>query len=147
MVLAAAGIWYISGGRVYSVQTNSMQPVFAAGDAIIAGGLEYEIRIGDIVSYYDRDQPHLVLTHRVIASSDSVLTTKGDANPQPDLPIQRNQVISRAVIVAPSLGRVMDWLKRPLGLLIGLYIPAIIVTVGILLRHTRTGHSVYHYRS
>lgn len=127
------GLWFIQGGRVYTVASGSMQPTIAIGDIVVVVPLKSGdvIRMGDIVSYRDKQVPGLILTHRVIAidSPHGRLITKGDNTTHADIPIRRAQLVGRVGWTLPWLGHLIDWLRRPPGLIVGIYIPLTIVAI------------------
>jgi signal peptidase len=148
VMLACLSLWFISGGRIYSVATDSMRPIFAAGDAVLVRPVSFEqLRPGDIVSFRDRDQPSLVTTHRIITidSQRARITTKGDNVAQADLPVSFAQVLGRAEYVAPHLGKLLQWLRTPVGLVIAIYIPAVTILI-FELRRLLYRASVTRYR-
>lgn len=127
LLLAVAAAWYMLGGRVLSVQTNSMRPVFTAGDAVLVTRVTKEdLHAGDIVSFRDATRPEIILSHRIVQISDRTLITKGDNTPQKDLPITADRIIGRAQFVAPGLGTFMNWLRTPYGLVLAIYIPLLL---------------------
>ena len=131
------------GGHVLTVQTNSMKPVFQAGDAIIAWRVDpANLRVGDIVSYRSLRDPSVVVSHRIVAISrdHSVLTTQGDALGVGDPAIAPQAVIGRVSAVAPGLGRLLTWLRSPVGLVVAVYLPCLIV----IAQQTRQIVRIFH---
>lgn len=125
IIIFAAG-WTISGGRLYRVQTGSMQPGIRPGDAVLTRPLTFEqLRVGDVVVFRDSAAASLRTTHRVTAVdyARATFTTQGDNNPTADLPHNARLLEARATYVAPHLGSYLDWVVTLPGLMLGVYLP------------------------
>jgi len=88
------------------IASGSMAPTLNPGDvAIIISVPPRTIRIGDVIQYYTAD---MMIIHRVIdtyrAGGTRWFITKGDANTEPDDPVNQNQVIGKSVFTIPQLG-------------------------------------------
>lgn len=88
------------------IASGSMTPTLNPGDiAIIISVPPQTIEIGDIIQYYTAD---MMVIHRVIdtyrAGGTRGFITKGDANAEPDDPVNQNQVIGKSVFIIPQLG-------------------------------------------
>jgi signal peptidase len=88
------------------IASGSMTPTLNSGDvAIIISVPPRTIRIGDVIQYYTAD---VMVIHRVIdtytAGGTCWFITKGDANIEPDDPVNQNQVIGKSVFTFPQLG-------------------------------------------
>jgi signal peptidase len=88
------------------IASGSMTPTLNTGDiAIIISVPSQTIKIGDIIQYYTAD---MTIIHRVIDTYRTGGTcwfiTKGDANTEPDDPVNQNQVIGKSVFTIPQLG-------------------------------------------
>lgn len=95
------------------IASGSMTPTLNPGDiAIIISVPSQTIKIGDIIQYYTAD---MTVIHRVIdtyrAGGTRWFITKGDANTEPDDPVNQNQVIGKSVFTIPQLGWVSVALK------------------------------------
>ena len=113
------------GGQLLAVQSNSMQPVFAAGDALIVLPAHH-IQPGEIVSYHNPTGNNIMVSHRATATDESLgtITTKGDAQKQSSaVAIQTSSVVGRAVGVIPGLGRIMNVVRKPIVVVTLVYIP------------------------
>lgn len=117
---------YMLGYRMYAVQTGSMQPAIHAGDVVLVQPVRSP-QLGDIVSYRDRTNATLVVTHRVTSVHNSTVITQGDAMPMSDKAIGSNQVIGRAVLVLPNLGLWIGRIRSPLGIAVTCGLPAIVI--------------------
>lgn len=123
--------WHLHGKQVLGVQTGSMRPFFAPGDAVIVqpvatkGRAAY--RAGDIVAYRSLHDEAVVVTHRVVAVDQRTgwLTTKGDALQIGDPTIPPRLVIGKAEAVAPHLGTLLKTARQPIVLILAVYVPAL----------------------
>lgn len=103
--------------RILSIQTNSMQPTFSAGDAVVVRKINYRLSVGDIVAYKSLVHGQTI-THRVRAITDSQIVTQGDAADTADAPIPSKQVTGQAILVISALGRILTLLHNPIWLLL-----------------------------
>ena len=103
-VIAAA----IGTGRVaYEVtEGTSMEPTYHSGDLVVTARAG-SYRIGDIVSYQNKDKSGVVL-HRITGGDATGFVLKGDNNQSYD-PINpaADEVIGRAVLHLPNVGAVL----------------------------------------
>jgi signal peptidase I len=150
MLLLGAGWWFMQGGRVYGVQTGSMAPTFAPGEAVLVRPVPADtLRVGDIVAYRNAKQPSLIVSHRIVAKNVRAGTflTQGDHNHQSDNPITTTQIIGKITARAPGLGRIAAWLRKPAVAIIGLYMPVAVVVASELRRwYYQVSHVSYSLR-
>lgn len=85
----------IFGYSVLSTETGSMSPTIEVGDIIIIK-IGDEIKENDIITYKQDD---VLITHRIEQIDGDTIITKGDYNNIQDEPIERNQVIGKAVYI------------------------------------------------
>jgi signal peptidase len=125
VISAGLAILYGQGDRLLSVQTASMTPVFRPGDAVYVKPLKSgEVRKGQIVSYRSLIDPKITISHRVVGINDSQLITRGDALNQNDPPFGSDRLIGQGVAVLPKLGYVMEFLRKPIGISLLVFLPA-----------------------
>ena len=143
--------FHAHGQRLLSVQSPSMRPTFQPGDALIVTPVKsHQLRVGQVISYRSPRDPRLVISHRLVKVDRPTgwLTTQGDALRTADQPFPPNLVVGRATAVAPGLGRLLDWLHRPIGLLLMVYLPALALIISETLRlaaHFNRPYSVRLY--
>lgn len=146
-LIALSAMWYLLGGRMYSVQTNSMQPAFKAGDAVLSKRIgPKDVALGTVISYRDRSNQQVLISHRVVQVDRYGFITKGDNNPEQDLPIAGSAVHGQVYAVAPKLGAVLSWLRTPLGLTISVYVPAFVACSLIVARVLYQSRVMYRLR-
>lgn len=134
LIVLAAGlsILRIRGDRLLSVQTASMVPAFRPGDAIIVRPVSLrDLRPGDVISYHSPHNPALIISHRLLSIDRRTgrLTTAGDALRVADPAFSPNLLAGRAIAVFPRFGLVLDWLRRPVGLVTAIYLPASVAII------------------
>ena len=147
-LLAAAGLAYarISGHAIYSVQSGSMSPAIERGDAVIVGKSSADLGVGDIVSFTTPEYPGVIVTHRIMQIDKAAgrLITKGDVAGRADKPVPTGQVIGTTDRIVPYLGYGLDFLRRPAGLVVVLYLPAFVLASGELKRLARQYERRYY---
>lgn len=107
----------VAGGERFTVLTGSMDPTYPPGTLIVVEPVEPdELAIGMPVTYQLRSGDPTVVTHRIIASTQSAkggrtYITQGDANNVPDeKPVLYEQIRGRVRYSIPYLGYVNNWL-------------------------------------
>jgi len=135
LLMAAAVLTFLApyfGWRVDTVLSGSMEPGLKVGGVVITRPVEVEdIKVEDIITFYSPLSEKLT-SHRVIAVEDSSsfhFRTKGDANEDADpfilLPAQN--VVGKVCFHLPYLGYATQFVKTPLGLLLTLCIPGLVI--------------------
>jgi len=112
--------------------SGSMEPTIMTGDAIVNKRVDGELKIGDIVTYRSED-PYfygIMITHRIIdiktENGETVYVTKGDDNATRDrLPVKRNQIYGKVVMVIPKIGYLQMFLATSYGWIIAIVIPCV----------------------
>lgn len=119
------------GSKLLSVQSGSMVPALHKGDLVVVRKTPArELRVGDVVTYTSREDNAQTITHRIASMAGDMqgrMTTKGDANNTPDKAIVPSQVVGRVEHRLPFVGFIVDFIKHPLGLILIIYLPTLIV--------------------
>lgn len=141
LVMSLAALYALSqGAKFLSVQSGSMVPTYHKGDLVVDMRVPVQqLAVGDVVTYTN---PRLFngepITHRIIQTpsndNDQQFVTKGDANPAADPPIKAHNIIGKVGFSVPLLGFLFDFVRKPLGLLILIYVPAITIVVAEIRR-------------
>lgn len=117
------------------VVSGSMEPVFHENDMIIyQEHAKEDYELGDIVVYV-RDkgtEDEILITHRLIGISEEQLITKGDANTISDKPVRWEQLVGRVVFLIPGIGKLVDFLRSPLGIVISVLLIAGLSVLNLL---------------
>lgn len=104
-----------------------MQPVFAAGDALIVLPVDTnKVQPGEIVSYRNPTGDNTIVSHRIVAidSKLQTVTTRGDAQKQAEpVAMTSSQMVGRVVGMVPGLGRAMMFVQNPIALIAVIYVP------------------------
>lgn len=82
----------LTGGKIYQIETGSMEPTIKTGSYVLVRPSE-ELKTGQIVMF-DEPGSAVPIVHRVVAvnAGGKTLTTRGDANGADDASIDRSQV-------------------------------------------------------
>ena len=108
----SGGVPSLFGYQMYVIVSPSMSPEINVGDVIISEKYEdQELEVGDVVQYVGKGGKidGKIITHEIISidgeGSDETIVTKGVANPEPDPPIKRSDIISvmkyKTIILGP----------------------------------------------
>lgn len=110
--------WF--GYNIYNVLTSSMEPDLPMGSVVYVKECDpASLQQGEIITFRLSRATGLVETHRVIKNDTKMqkITTKGDANAQPDItPVQYNRVVGKVVFKIPFLGIVSEKIQSPAGI-------------------------------
>lgn len=132
----------IMGKSFITIQSDSMDPTFKAGDLIIGNVLTDDekktLQKGDVITFYsdlNGDGINELNTHRIVDKYEEsgyiYYVTKGDnqsTNPVND----KNPVISQYALAkytgtrVPGVGRVINFLQSSLGFLLVIVIPLVL---------------------
>lgn len=121
----------------YVVSSGSMEPNLNVNDVLIVrdGGSFDTLRVGDIIVFDRPEGGDRVIVHRIVEiiegrDGDSIIRTKGDANPSSipgtDFPITRDDYIGKVVYVIPGVGLITKVISPPVNYIIIAIILAIL---------------------
>lgn len=135
LVVCAAALTIIGpfiGWRVNVVLSGSMEPALQTGSVILTRPIAPEqVKAGDIILFSSGPGGSFYTTHRVIGisqSPDLQFTTKGDANKDKDpSPVSSAQLAGVLVLGIPYLGYILPLIKTPLGIVMLIGLPALIL--------------------
>lgn len=115
------------GGQLLAVQSNSMQPVFAAGDALIVWPAHH-LQTGQIVSYRNPTGDNTIVSHRIVSigKKTNTITTLGDAQKGQSVSVPSEEVLGNVVAVVPKFGKLLAGSSHPIALGLLVYTPAIV---------------------
>lgn len=142
--LMIAGLAYIhsSQAQLFSVQSGSMSPALSKGDLTVVHSVpSKQLSAGDIITFASPDNPRVSITHRIVKTpsqtKSGLFVTKGDANSVADTPIAGSSIVGRVDAQLPAVGHAIDFIRNPIGLLLIIYVPALLVVIDELRRlHT-----------
>lgn len=102
------------GYRAVCVLSGSMEDTLSVGDAVIIKE-DKSYFVNDIISFREGSE---IITHRIIAITDSGFMTKGDANNTVDSEIVRKEnIIGKEVLIIPWIGYIRIALMSHTGLI------------------------------
>jgi len=122
----------LCGQRAVVVLSGSMEPVFSPGDVLIERSIEpSRVQVGQIVTFHEPGTDRM-LTHRVRTiesrGAQLVFTTKGDAdNSVQRWAIGRDGQLGQPVQAIPKIGYLVTFAKTPLGLIVVVLLPLLLV--------------------
>lgn len=138
----------VSGLRALSVQTGSMDPTIRVHDLVlVAPRTPTQVTSGAVVAFRSQTQPGLVIMHRLIAvdRTANTLVTKGDANDRYDVPVPTQALDGEVVYVIPYIGGLVDAACTPYGLVLLVYLPALLIIYAEIRRAYRGVSTQRHY--
>lgn len=115
-----------------SVESASMTPAVKRGDAVVLRTVKpSELSVGDIVSYRSPANQSVIITHRVVAVEQTwgLVITKGDNAQRNDRPVPMSDIIGRVDLRVAYLGAALNFLRSPAGLVVAVYLPALIIVI------------------
>lgn len=125
----------IRGTRFLRVATDSMEPGIRKGDLVVALPSTVWPKVGDVVSFTSNISPGEIITHRVqtVDTVKDLIVTKGDNAVLADSPIRKHQIVGIIAWHSAVAGKIVHLLRRPFGLVIGIYLPGLAI-IGYELR-------------
>ena len=136
MLIVAAALTFLAprfGWRVDAVFSGSMEPEIRVGSVLITRPVEAEtIEVGDVITF-NSPLSETPTTHRVVSvekGSELRLQTKGDANEDADpFTVPAQNVLGTACFHVPYFGYASQFVKTPLGFILTLCVPGLIIMV------------------
>jgi signal peptidase I len=115
----------ILGYRALTVLSNSMQPIFSAGDIILIKNNQ-EPKVNDIITYKHPDG--ILVSHRVIQivkkNGRTLYKTKGDNNNVDDhILIPSKDILGIEKMIIPKAGFAAKFVSSPIGISIFVIFP------------------------
>jgi len=118
------------GWKPFIILSGSMESEIMPGDIAIVKEVDTKsLKVGDVIAFKNDD---LVITHRIkeIKTQDgkTKYITKGDNNNTNDFDaVTPDQVEGIYVLRIPNLGNLAIFIQTPIGMLVGLSIPLILL--------------------
>lgn len=122
----------IPGYQARIVQSGSMEPAISTG-ALVVVHQQAQYSVGDVITFTTSGSD-IPTTHRIMSDGlqqgELVYYTKGDANNNQDLePVTLAQILGRVLISIPYLGYVLDFARQPLGFVLLIGVPALLIFI------------------
>ena len=139
---AGSGVPSVLGLRPFSVQSDSMLPVFAKGDLVIDRAVSdpSTLEVGDIITFWTIINGQRVLnTHRIVEIADLgnylYFETKGDNNPIPDTTgVHQNDIVGVYLTKLPNVGTVLDFMQTSVGFAVCIVLPVAVFFIYELIK-------------
>ena len=137
-IYAKKGDSHAPAFSIYTIVSPSMTPKIKVYDVIVNLKVDSpaDIKVGDIITFKSSSSLTygMTITHRVkdiqIVNGEYQYTTQGDNNLTPDLaPALYKNIIGKAVIKIPQLGRVQFFVASKFGWLMVVVLPALYVII------------------
>jgi len=131
-VLLIVSVLPITGNiKFLTVLSGSMEPTIKTGSIILVKPIA-DYKIGDIITFGPTTKTMPPTTHRIaeikVVGDQPVYITKGDANESVDSrEIQKSDVIGKEIIKVPYLGYVIDFVRKPVGFVLIIIVPAVVI--------------------
>lgn len=125
--------------KFFIVTSGSMEPLVKSGSLALTRHINSSaLKIGDIVAFTSPSNPRETILHRIFAiksNSPLLFSTKGDHNSDPDQwDLTENGIKGRYIFSLPYLGKIIAFIQSPLGFILGICFPAVLLVFSELLR-------------
>ena len=133
-LLLIASLFPIPGNYALKiVQSGSMEPAIHTGSIVVIKP-ENTYHVGDIITFGEDTKTKVPTTHRIVSdrveSGLFIFTTKGDANENADpKEVRQSDVKGKVLFSIPYVGYLLDFARKPLGFVLLIVVPAIVVVV------------------
>jgi signal peptidase len=126
----------IGADEGYVVLSGSMEPVLSPGDVVIVDS-SGPVQNGDVITYRSPGDS-VPTTHRVVGEVDGRYETKGDANEEADTgTVAPEAIIGKVVLTIPLIGHIILWANTPVGYVLLVISPLVLLGVSELLAWAR----------
>ncbi len=110
-----------------------MEPKIHTGSIVFVKP-ENDYKINDIITFGPNTKTQTPVTHRIndikVVANEPVFITKGDANESPDTKeISKKDIVGRVLFSIPYFGYLIFFIKKPLGFILLIIVPAIIILI------------------
>jgi signal peptidase I len=128
------------GDRPFTVMSGSMEPAIHVGDVVVTRPIApLAARPGDVVTFRDPLDTKRLITHRLrsieVRGASVHAVTKGDANNAVEhWSVPTGARIGRVVLRVPRVGYALAVVRGPLGKLLLVVVPALLLGVLELVR-------------
>lgn len=138
LVAVALVLTRVSGGRIVTVLSGSMEPTYHTGSLLLVRPVDTaSLETGDVIAYMVADG--IMVTHRVIEvvpaedGASRQFRTKGDANSVADEAlVDSGSVVGTPVFSVPLAGYVVNYAQRPPGVYVTAAVVLLILAAAFL---------------
>lgn len=139
VVVGAGALPLLFGYESLVVQSGSMEPTLRVGALAVVRPVPIaQLQVGDVITFRAPGDRSTLVTHRLVGiepleGSQRQFRTKGDANQSEELIlVDQSTVLGILVYSVPYAGFVVDFASRPLGRLLLLGVPAVLLLFDLL---------------
>ncbi|MFA6314892.1 MAG: signal peptidase I [Candidatus Paceibacterota bacterium] len=131
-ILLLVSIFPITGNyKILVVQSGSMEPSIHTGSVVVVKPIS-DYKVGDIITFGPNTKTQIPTTHRItevrVQEGQMVYRTRGDANNGEDLKeVSMSEIIGKVYFSVPYVGYIIDFVKKPIGLILVVVLPAIFI--------------------
>ncbi|MEK7116711.1 MAG: signal peptidase I [Patescibacteria group bacterium] len=130
-ILLIVFIFPVTGIKVLTVLSGSMEPSIHTGSLVLVKPTA-NYKIGDIVTFGLNTKTQIPTTHRIaeirVQEGQTIYKTKGDANNAEDMKeVAVRDIIGKVYISVPLAGYAVDFVRKPLGLILIIVLPALYI--------------------
>jgi len=131
-LLLIVSILPITGNyKVMTVISGSMAPAIKMGSVVIVKPAS-DYKIGDVITFGPYSKTKAPTSHRIydikVVDGQPVYITKGDVNNAPDArELQKRDIVGKVLFSVPFVGYAVDFAKKPIGFVLIIGIPAVII--------------------
>jgi signal peptidase I len=119
----------VTGVKTYVVQSGSMEPSIKTGSIVVVRA-DSTYQKGDVITFGPRNSKKAPTTHRIVDTQGTSYITQGDANNAPDQnPVRKTDIVGKVWLDVPYVGYAVTAAKQPLGFVVIVVIPALVVAV------------------
>jgi len=116
--------------QLFTINSGSMVPYLKPGSLILVKQ-EASYQAGEVITFLSSANQQFV-THRITdvfqRENQTLVLTKGDANPDSDLiPTTNDSIVGKVYWIIPYLGYLITWAQQPVGVIILVVIPTTIL--------------------
>jgi len=117
--------------QILTVLSGSMESDIKTGSIVVIKPVD-QYKINDIITFINPQNKNEPITHRIVdmevIEGNPFYITQGDANNAPDQrKVQPREVIGKVLFDLPYLGYVVEAAKKPLGFMLIIVVPAIVI--------------------
>lgn len=138
-VISALVLMRQNGYGLLSVQTDSMAPAIREGEAVLVVATDRDVRTGEVVSFASPADPSVIITHRILSVDweRGFFTARGDNSDMIDRPVPLANLRGTVRYAVPFAGYASDAFRHPVGILLMVYVPALVIVMSEVKRLAR----------
>ena len=131
-LLLVVSIFPITGNfKVKVVESGSMEPAIKTGSIVVVKPVE-QYDVNDIITFVNPEKEEKSITHRIVdlevIEGEKRFVTQGGANNSSDKrSVAKNEIVGEVLLDLPYLGYVVRVAQNPLGFILIIVVPALII--------------------